>query len=141
MKLVNVSFTKLCPSFTRIVYFFIFLRWMWSCWTQFSHHWRYRVHSSQVPLDGQCVHAQGCRHIFLWWNPLEQWVDYDSWTLHWWIWWHWCFPWSPQCQGSLWGELCVVYFNQRTHACARVRMVKNDQKHNKCVIIWNTANI
>ena len=25
----------------------------------------------------------------------------------------------------------VVYFNQQTHACAWVRMVKNDQKHSK----------
>ena len=25
----------------------------------------------------------------------------------------------------------VVYFDQRTYACARVRMVENDQKHSK----------
>ena len=28
-------------------------------------------------------------------------------------------------------NLGVVYFDQRTHACACVRMVENDQKHSK----------
>ena len=28
-------------------------------------------------------------------------------------------------------NLVVVYFDQRTHACASVRMVQNDQKHKK----------
>ena len=27
--------------------------------------------------------------------------------------------------------MAIVYFDQRTHACARVRMVKSDRKHSK----------